>query len=98
MKMKYIISYDISNSYQRKEISDFLLSSNFIRIQKSVFLGEIKPELLTKKTLILNSFLNDKKDSILICPLCSNDLMKSSFFGKTFDLDNFDKFKNFILF
>lgn len=53
--MKYIISYDISNSQLRKELSDFLISNNFIRIQKSVFLGNIESDLLSKKTLILNS-------------------------------------------
>lgn len=96
--MKYIISYDISNSQLRKELSDFLISNNFIRIQKSVFLGNIESDLLSKKTLILNSFLSDKTDSLLVCPLCSDDFMKSYFLGQTFDLDNFDRFKDFILF
>ena len=42
--MKYIISYDISSSRIRKEFSDFLLSENFIRIQKSVFIGNTQGE------------------------------------------------------
>lgn len=96
--MKFIISYDISNSYKRKEISDFLNSCNFLRIQKSVFLGEIENEILIEKISILESFLNDKKDSVLISPLCSEDFMKSCFLGKTFDIKHFEKFKNFLLF
>lgn len=96
--MKYIISYDISNNIKRKEFSIFLISNNFIRIQKSIFLGEIKKEFLLEKTLIFNSFLNNKNDSLFICPLCCEDLCKSYFLGKTFDLDNFDSFKQFILF
>lgn len=96
--MKYIISYDISKSYIRKQVSDFLLSNNFIRIQKSIFLGEINSQFLSEKTSILKSFLNDKSDSILICPLCFNDLKKSYFLGKTFNLNNLEQSENFILF
>lgn len=47
--MKYIISYDISSSRIRKEFSDFLLSENFIRIQKSVFIGNIRKNIYLKK-------------------------------------------------
>ncbi len=96
--MKYIISYDISDSYRRKETSDFLISNNFIRIQKSVFLGNIDSEILMQKIYVLESFLKDKTDSFLVCPLCNDDLLKSYFFGKTFDLEQFERFKNFILF
>lgn len=96
--MKFIISYDISNSYKRKEISDFLISCNFIRIQKSVFLGEIKTEILIGKISIFESFLSDKKDSILISPLCKEDFFKSCFLGQTFDINHFETFKKFILF
>ena len=30
-----------------------------------------------------------KKDSILLCPLCENDLKESYFIGKTFDTAGF---------
>ena len=96
--MNYIISYDISNHKLRKDLSDYLISNNFIRIQKSVFLGNIDTENLFNKITFLNHFLDDKIDSILICPLCNDDFEKSYFLGQTFDLKNFEKFKNFILF
>lgn len=96
--MKYIVSYDISKDYIRKEISNFLISNNFIRIQKSVFLGEIKTDLLLEKLSILNSFLSDKSDTILISPICFQDLTKSYFLGKTFDTSTFEQFKTFIIF
>ena len=39
--MNYLVSYDMSNNKNRKKISDYLLEKGFLRIQKSVFLGEI---------------------------------------------------------
>ncbi|MBS5790228.1 CRISPR-associated endonuclease Cas2 [Fusobacterium sp.] len=89
--MKYIISYDISSSKIRKEFSDFLLSENFIRIQKSVFIGNIKKKYLFKK-------IQDEKDSILLCPLCENDLKESYFIGKTFDTEDLELFEKFLFF
>ena len=39
--MNYLLSYDISNDKVRKKVFDYLLEKGFLRIQNSVFLGEI---------------------------------------------------------
>ena len=39
--MNYLLSYDISNDKSRKRVSDYLIEKGFLRIQNSVFLGEI---------------------------------------------------------
>ena len=49
--MNYLLSYDISNDKSRKRVSDYLLEKGFLRIQNSVFLGEIH---ITKIDNILN--------------------------------------------
>lgn len=94
--MKYIIAYDIESSKIRSEFSNFLISENFIRIQKSVFIGNINKKFLYMKIQkwILN-IINDK-DSILICPLCQNDIQKSYFIGQTFEKMDMEIFENFI--
>ena len=96
--MKYIIAYDISKSKYRKELSDYLLSERFIRIQKSVFLGNISSNEVDRIMKNCNEFVEDKKDSIFICPICIEDLEKSFFIGITFDMEDLDKFKNFIFY
>lgn len=96
--MKYIISYDIGESKIRDEFSHFLISNNFIRIQKSIFLGEIIDTDLLEKIMNYHSFFSDEKNSLLIFPLSFENFSKSYFFGKTFDLDLFEQFKDFIIF
>ncbi|WYD45996.1 CRISPR-associated endonuclease Cas2 [Fusobacterium nucleatum] len=58
--MNYLLSYDISNDKSRKRVSDYLLEKGFLRIQNSVFLGEIH---ITKIDDILENIclLVDKK-------------------------------------
>ncbi len=96
--MKYIISYDISSSKIRKDFSDFLLSENFIRIQKSVFIGNIKKKYLFKKIQNWIENVENEKDSILLCPLCENDFKESYFMGKTFDIEDLELFEQFLFF
>lgn len=96
--MKYIISYDISKSKIRKELKDYLISNGFFKIQKSVYFGEIDTAVLLKKIDYLNSFLNEKTDTLIICPLCINDFEKSYFLGQSFDLSTLENAEDFILF
>lgn len=42
--MNYMISYDVSNDKTRRLVSEYLGNNGFVRIQKSVFLGEVKLE------------------------------------------------------
>ena len=96
--MKYIISYDISSSKIRKDFSDFLLSENFIRIRKSVFIGNIKKKYLFKKIQNWIENVENEKDSILLCPLCENNFKESYFMGKTFDIEDLELFEQFLFF
>ena len=91
--MNYIISYDLKNSYNRKQLSDYLKSYGFIRIQKSVFWGDIQEKFLKKYISTLKTFLELKDDSILICPVNTKDLKNSSFIGYNFFINKKDNFK-----
>lgn len=96
--MKYIITYDISKSKYRKMTSDFLISEGFIRVQKSVFIGNSNPKYIKKLENKINYFLDEITDSVIFCPICMTSLEKSVFIGITFDLDDLEKFKEFIFF
>lgn len=93
--MKYIISYDVGDSYTRKQMSDYLKSYGFVRIQKSVFLGSFKINYFNKNIAELKSLLKNKKDSIIVCPIDIEDFEKSSFLGKQFNFEMREGFKFF---
>ncbi|PHI12006.1 CRISPR-associated endonuclease Cas2 [Fusobacterium polymorphum] len=83
--MNYLLSYDISNDKSRKRVSDYLLEKGFLRIQNSVFLGEIH---ITKIDDILENIclLVDKKEDSIFCIPINKENYKNIFnFGKNED-------------
>ena len=83
--MNYLLSYDISTDKSRKRVSDYLLEKGFLRIQNSVFLGEIH---ITKIDDILENIclLVDKdEDSIFCIPINKEDYKNIFNFGKNKD-------------
>ena len=71
--MNYMISYDISNNRVRKLVSDYLINNGFIRIQKSVFLGEIKVEIYKKIVIYIETIIDKDRDNICSIPISKND-------------------------
>lgn len=83
--MNYLLSYDISDDKNRKRVSDYLIEKGFLRIQNSVFLGEIH---ITKIDDILENIclLVDKdEDSIFCVPINKEDYENIFNFGKNKD-------------
>ena len=83
--MNYLLSYDISNDKSRKRVSDYLLEKGFLRIQNSVFLGEIH---ITKIDDILENIcllVDKKEDSIFCIPINKEDYKNIFNFGKNED-------------
>ena len=83
--MNYLLSYDISNDKSRKRVSDYLIEKGFLRIQNSVFLGEIH---ITKIDDILENIcllVDKKEDSIFCIPINKEDYKNIFNFGKNED-------------
>ena len=83
--MNYLLSNDISNDKSRKRVSDYLLEKGFLRIQNSVFLGEIH---ITKIDDILENIcllVDKKEDSIFCIPINKEDYKNIFNFGKNED-------------
>lgn len=83
--MNYLLSYDISNDKSRKRVSDYLIEKGFLRIQNSVFLGEIH---VTKIDDILENIcllVNKDEDSIFCVPINKEDYENIFSFGKNED-------------
>ena len=73
--MNYMISYDIGNNRVRKLVSDYLINNGFIRIQKSVFLGEIKVEIYKKIVIYIETIIDKDRDNICSIPISKNDYL-----------------------
>lgn len=80
--MNYMVSYDISNNKSRKLISDYLKNIGFIRVQKSVFLGEVKLEIYEKMIGYIDTLIDKKNDSICYIPISKNDYLNILSVGK----------------
>lgn len=85
--MRCLITYDISDVYIRKKISDLLISQGFIRIQRSVFLieQEIAIEKIYADIEKYSKKIDIKKDSILILPICNQDFIEIEFWNESFE-------------
>ncbi|UAM97252.1 CRISPR-associated endonuclease Cas2 [Polaribacter litorisediminis] len=84
----YII-YDISDSKIRTYVSTYLERNGLVRVQLSVFFGNIKRELYQKIQQTLKE-INDmytNKDSIFIIPIGEDILNKTTIIGENIDFD-----------
>lgn len=84
----YII-YDISDSKIRTYVSTYLERNGLVRVQLSVFFGNIKRELYIKMQQTLKE-INDmytNKDSIFIIPIGEDILNKTTIIGENIDFD-----------
>lgn len=85
--MNYILAYDIHNDRTRKKISDLLIDKGFIRVQRSVFIGEISKHSLEKIIAMINVQLEIKIDSLLCFPINKEDYIRNYKFGDIPDYD-----------
>lgn len=89
--MNYMVSYDVSNDKIRRLVSDYLKNIGFVRIQKSVFLGEIKFEVYEKMTSYIDTLINKKSDSICCIPISKNDYYNILSMGNLGDYRIYEK-------
>lgn len=80
--MKIMIAYDIKKNKIRNGVIDILLDYSFIRIQKSVFIGEADKNKLKKILYLLRDTINRKEDSLYIFNICDKDFNNAQFLGK----------------
>jgi CRISPR-associated endonuclease Cas2 len=82
MLLHYLICYDIQCDKKRLKLAKYLRKIGFRRLQKSVFVGKIKP----KKAILLASelfqFINQSIDRLSILPITKDILPKMESFGQ----------------
>lgn len=89
--MNYIMSYDISSNKTRKIVSDFLIDKGFVRIQRSVFLGECCLYEMKNMVEYICNLLNEKEDSIFCIPFDRFNYKNIFNFGTVVDYDIYNK-------
>jgi len=87
-RMIVLVMYDITDDRVRNKLAAYLESKGLMRIQYSVFLGEIPrktlPDLKNGLAAIQDTF--EPNDSIIITPLPQHTLDKMHIIGKQIDL------------
>lgn len=77
--------YDISEDKPRRLISDKAIELGLIRVQKSVFVGNITSSTADELLLFSRIQMCPDTDSVYLLPMCQEDFKKVELLGQAFD-------------
>ena len=77
--------YDITEDKTRTNVAKLCKNSGLIRVQKSVFLGNIEINTMDEILLECEEKIDTETDSIYIFPMCDEDFKKVKTAGNAFD-------------
>jgi len=80
--MKIVVSYDIIENKKRQKVIDILEGYGFLRVQKSVFLGDIKIRKIRELLFELSGVIDLEKDALCILNICEKCYGKGIFISK----------------
>lgn len=80
--MKVVVSYDIIENKKRQKVIDTLEGYGFVRVQKSVFLGDIKIRKVRKLLFELSGVIDLEKDALCILNICEKCYGKGIFISR----------------
>lgn len=93
--MNYILTYDISNNRIRRIVLELLIDSGFIRVQRSVFIGEILGSKIENILKSINSQIEIDTDSLLCMPINKEEYLRCYKYGY---IPDYDLYKNTVLY
>lgn len=87
--MLFFVMYDIESNKVRKEIAKYLEDKGCFRIQKSIFLAELSRSIYEqiKNDLAEVQALYDNHDSIIVCPVATDELRAMKVIGQKVNID-----------
>ena len=87
--MLFIVMYDIENNRVRTEIAKYLIRKGCIRIQKSVYIANLKRPIFDEiqRTLKEIQQMYENNDSILLIPVSSDEVKAMKIIGQNIDID-----------
>ena len=68
--MRVVVTYDVSSDQRRKKLAD-LLANLMVRVQLSVFEGDVPPEVLERWIRKAVALLDTETDSLRVYHLCA---------------------------
>lgn len=93
--MNYIMAYDIINNKSRKLVSDFLIDKGFIRVQRSVFIGEAKLKAMDKIMEKIYSLTDEEEDNIMCVPISKEEYDRIILYG---NVNNFKIYEEDVIY
>ena len=98
--MIFFVMYDIESNKVRRNVAKYLLRQGCHRVQRSIFLADIKPEKCTQiqNDLAAVQAMYDNKDSIFIVPLSVDYIRSMKVIGENVDFDLILKTKSTMFF
>ncbi len=99
-QMTYFVMYDIASNKVRTLVSKYLERLGLSRIQKSVFMGNTKPEVYDKIRTDLAEVqaAYENKDSIIVIPISTDMTNAMRLIGREIDVDLITKAKSTVFF
>ncbi len=87
--MLFLVMYDIENNKVRTEIAKYLIRKGCIRIQKSVYIANLKRSVFDEinRTLKEIQQMYENNDSILLIPVSSDEVKAMKIIGHNIDID-----------
>jgi len=94
------ISYDIEDNKIRGHIANYLQRQGLVRVQYSIFFGDLKRSLYSKvcDTLKTINDMYENKDSIFIIPVGEDVLNKTKVIGKNVDFEVISEVRSTLFF
>ncbi len=92
--------YDIESNKVRREIAKYLMDKGCFRIQKSIFLAQLDRSIYEqiKQDLTEVQALYDNQDSIIVCPLATDELRAMKVIGQKINIDIITRSANTLFF
>jgi CRISPR-associated protein Cas2 len=79
------VIYDIVKDKPRAQVAKACLRAGILRVQYSVFLGELNANEIDELALALKNLIDEETDRIYVFPMCKEDFAKVRLLGQAFD-------------
>lgn len=98
--MLFFVMYDIESNKVRREVAKYLIDKGCHRIQKSIFLACLDRSVFTqiRRELAEVQALYDNHDSIILCPVATDEVRSMKVIGRSIDVDIITRTRNTLFF
>lgn len=98
--MLFFVMYDIESNKVRRHIAKYLERKGCHRIQRSIFMADLDRTVYAeiKSDLAEVQALYDNEDSIIVCPISTDEIKAMKVIGQQLNLDVFLRQRNTLFF